>query len=175
MFFPSSYSFPPVPNDTSTFVSQNLTTQPTFFGCNLNKDDAPLVIYIANGGPPQGQPALTNQTSFFFNYTDDLLQSMLQQSFTLATQGRPKRSSNSLTDPAWPACLACAVADRARGRSGTKRAGVCVDCFERYCWTGDSVGAGSGAKSSSGHGGKVVNGFLETVMLALLALFVLVA
>ncbi|OBZ71262.1 Lysophospholipase 3 [Grifola frondosa] len=57
--FPSHYSFPPVPSSPSTLASSNLTKHPTFFGCNSNTS-APLVIYFANGGPPLGQPAITN-------------------------------------------------------------------------------------------------------------------
>ncbi|KIM35894.1 hypothetical protein M413DRAFT_32127 [Hebeloma cylindrosporum] len=171
-FYPSSYSFPPVPGNTSTYVLQNLTTRPTFFGCNGNTT-APLVIYVANGGPPQGQPILTNQSSFFFDYPEDLLQSMLQQSFTFATQGRPNSTAANAKDPEWPACLACAAADRARERSGASRSGVCVGCFERYCWEGDGAAAtGTSSKAKSGYGRNGVDGVL-VVVLGLLALLML--
>jgi hypothetical protein len=47
---------------------------------------------------------------------------------------------------------------------------MCLDCFEIYCWAGDS---GFGAKTNSGYGGRVVNGFLAAVMSSLLVLIVL--
>lgn len=126
------------------------------------------MIYVANGGPPAGQPTLTNETSFFFDYSDDLVQSMLEQSFTFATQGRP--NSTAAKDPEWPACLACAVTDRARQRSGTSRSGVCVDCFERYCWSEDGIATTAGSKAKNGYARVGVSGVLGgvAVLLALL-------
>ena len=86
---------------------------------------------------------------------------MLQQSFTFATQGRPDSTAAGAKDPEWPACLACAVADRARARSGTSRSGVCVGCFERYCW---NAGAATGAKANSGYYARMgVNGVFVAI------------
>jgi lysophospholipase len=95
---------------------------------------------------------------------------MLQQSFTFATQGKP--NATAVKDPEWPACLACAVADRARARSGTSRSGVCVGCFERYCWGADGAAATAGSKANSGYGRVGVSGVLVgvSVLLALLML-----
>jgi len=91
---------------------------------------------------------------------------MLQQSFTFATQGKPNSTAAGAKDPEWPACLACAVADRARARSGTSRSGVCVGCFERYCW-GPNGFAATGAKANSGHARMGVDGVFVAVSVLL--------
>ncbi|KIJ59975.1 hypothetical protein HYDPIDRAFT_117882 [Hydnomerulius pinastri MD-312] len=135
--FPESYTFPPVPLTIADFIAQNLSTSPTFFGCD-SSDSTPFIIYLANGGPPHdGEPALTNITASQLPLSQ--LQPILDQSFVIATQGRPA-TLNEVTDPEWPACLACAVVDRARVKVGAERTGVCASCFDRYCWNGSKLG-----------------------------------
>ncbi|KAF7291014.1 Lysophospholipase [Mycena chlorophos] len=135
-FQPGLATFPVVPNSTDVFLAQNLTSKPTFFGCTSTAaKTGPLLVYIANGAPPRdGAAPLTNTTTDQSIYTTDELQGMLDQTFVVATQGA--EVGDSLEDPEWPACLACAVVDRARNREGTRRSGVCQTCFERYCWGG---------------------------------------
>ncbi|EJF58748.1 FabD/lysophospholipase-like protein, partial [Dichomitus squalens LYAD-421 SS1] len=100
--FPGTYFFPPVPNTTDVYLSQNLTRRPTFFGCNSSAaSDEPFVIYIANGGPPLGQAPVTNTPTFQLEYSNGELGAMLDQTFGMATG--PEK------DPDWPACLACAM------------------------------------------------------------------
>src|ERR1700761_1788357 len=108
--FPSYYSFPAVPLNTSTILEEGLATRPAFFGCDATADE-PLVIYIANGAPPPGQPAITNFTSFDFDFTLAQAQAIMGQGFTFATQGIA--NGMAAWDADWPACLACAVTDRA--------------------------------------------------------------
>ncbi|EIW74777.1 lysophospholipase [Coniophora puteana RWD-64-598 SS2] len=135
--FPSAYSFPPVPTTAAEFTSQNLTTRPTFFGCTTTPANlsTPLVVYLANGGPPHdGAAPVTNTSTYQLSYEDSEVQAMLDQTFVLATQGYPASAGETM-DPEWPACLACAVVDRARERVGTARSGVCESCLERYCWS----------------------------------------
>lgn len=142
--FPTAYSFPPVPTNVSEFIAQNLSTRPTFFGCDSNTE-APLIIYLANGGPPRnGETPLTNVAPN--NVTTAQLQAFLDQTYTIATQGNPANASSSI-DLEWPACLACGIVDRARNRTGVERSGICSSCFERYCWNGSTYGleATSGA------------------------------
>ena len=135
--YSSTYSFPPVPTDSATFISQGLNKRPTFFGCDTTmSSDAPLVIYIANGGPPLGQLPLTNTTTFQMQYPRALVEAMLDQVFDVATQGIPTRAGaphqhhggteKEGKDPLWPVCLACAVVDRSRRTLGVRRTGVCV-------------------------------------------------
>lgn len=151
MLLSSAYSFPPVPTSLSEFTAQNLSTRPTFFGCNTTSSNAstPLVIYLANGGPPHnGQAPLTNTSTSQISYEPSQIQGMLDQTFIIATQGYPANSSTP-TDPQWPACLACAVVDRARERAGEARSGVCESCFARYCWDGSTLAAATSPTSGS--------------------------
>ncbi|CDO76326.1 hypothetical protein BN946_scf184414.g8 [Trametes cinnabarina] len=132
------YSFPPVPTTQDEFLAHNLTRQPTFFGCDSSaSSDEPFVIYLANGGAPLGEAPLTNTSTGKLAYTAEEAQAFLDQVHTIATQGISLSASdgNVVKDPEWPACLACAVVDRSRRRLGFSRAGVCVACFERYCWS----------------------------------------
>lgn len=144
MLFPSAYNFPPVPNTSAIFVSSSLTTQPTFFGCNTNTS-TPLIIYLANGGPPKNALShpLTNTSTDQLAYTPDQLQGMLDQTWTIATQGL---SNSSEADPIWPVCLACAIVDHVRHQMGASREGACTICFEKYCWsdeqTSDAIPSG---------------------------------
>ncbi|KIY44728.1 lysophospholipase [Fistulina hepatica ATCC 64428] len=146
-YYSDTYAFPPVPTSADIIVAENLTTRPTFFGCDSDVD-VPLVIYIANGGPPRdGSTPATNTTTGDNVYSTDELVTMLDQSFTVATQGYPA-DADELVDLDWAACLACAIVDRARARgeveesrrSGlirrtTQRSGICSTCFDRYCWS----------------------------------------
>ena len=133
-YFPGTYSFPPVPPDNSTWLSEGLTKRPTFFGCNSSAaPGAPLVIYLGNGGPPLGETvAYTNTSTMQLSYSADELQAMLSQTFDIATQGIPL--NGTLKDLAWPVCLACAVVDRARENAAIPRSGTCESCMARYCW-----------------------------------------
>ncbi|KAI0759249.1 lysophospholipase [Trametes elegans] len=134
----SAYSFPPVPPTQSEFLSQNLTTRPTFFGCNSAASSGdPLVIYLANGGAPLGETPLTNKPTTQLSYTSDAVQAILDQVFDVATQGIPISGANGAEekDPDWPVCLACAVVDRSRRELGIARSGVCATCLDRYCWS----------------------------------------
>ena len=132
--FPKAYSFPHIPKSPSVFVSEGLVKRPTFFGCNTGLfSDAPLVIYLANGAPPLGQPPLTNTTTFQSTYTPAQIQGMLNQVYDVATQGIPGHKTEK--DPEWPVCLACAVVDRARERLWVPRSGACASCLARYCWS----------------------------------------
>lgn len=130
-FFPSAYSFPQVPTDINTFVEQNLTHHPTFFGCNESAP-VPLLIYIANGAAPPGLPQITNVSTDQTSFTPGNAQAVLDEMFVIATQGFPNGSQTS--DSEWPACLACAVVDRVRAKQNIERSGICSDCFNRYCW-----------------------------------------
>lgn len=88
------------------------------------------MIYLANGGAPLGQVAVTNTSTFQDTFTPGQIQAMLDQTFDIATQGIPIGLSK---DPEWPVCLACAVVDRARARAGEARTGACASCLSRYC------------------------------------------
>ncbi|KAI0074741.1 hypothetical protein K474DRAFT_1508583 [Panus rudis PR-1116 ss-1] len=142
--FPQNYSFPIVPNDTSTFLSLNLTRRPTFFGCNVTATNSsaipPLIIYIANGGPPLGQSPVTNTPTLKLSYTSSLIDAMLAQTLDIATQGIPIQNTNGTRskDPAWPVCLACGIVERSRAKgfpSPVPRSPTCQSCLQRYCFS----------------------------------------
>lgn len=136
--FPGVYDFPAVPSTPAAFIAAGLTTRPAFFGCN-GTTTAPLVIYLANGGPPRSSSAFVTNTSTLQDiYLAPQLQTMLDQTWDIATQGLSASSSGDV-DPSWPACLACAMVDRARDRSGITRSGTCASCFDRYCWSEDTT------------------------------------
>ncbi|KZT18493.1 FabD/lysophospholipase-like protein [Neolentinus lepideus HHB14362 ss-1] len=128
--FPDAYTFPPIPLNTSTFIAKNLTRRPTFFGCDT--PETPLIVYIANGGPPAGQPAVTNTSDD--TWTPQLIEAFLDQTFDVATQGITNGTVGA-RDTEWGSCVACAVVDRERYRQGIARSGVCETCLARYCWS----------------------------------------
>ncbi|KAH7915065.1 lysophospholipase catalytic domain-containing protein [Hygrophoropsis aurantiaca] len=168
--FPTAYNFPPVPTNTSEFIAQNLSTRPTFFGCDTTSTDdsiTPLIIYLANGGPPRnGQTPLTNQQPGNVSIAET--QAILDQVYDIAMQGYPT-DATEVNDPEWPACLACAVVDRARERLGTARSGICETCMDRYCWNGSTEGlvattSGAAATASMGVWGLIGAGFLMVLV-----------
>ena len=143
--YPKSYTFPPVPKRATTFTSEGLSERPTFFGCN-SSPHIPLIIYLANGAPPLGQPSYTNTSTGQYAYQPTQIQTMMEQAFDMATQGIPQAvqlgphpgkgvAVKYQKDPEWPVCLACGVVDRSRAKLGIPRSGVCKQCLERYCWS----------------------------------------
>ncbi|KAF8587110.1 lysophospholipase [Ramaria rubella] len=125
--FGAVYPFPSIPSSPTIFVSQNLTRRPTFFGCH--EEGVPLVIYIANGGPPaNGEAPVTNTSTLQTTFTSDEVRAFIDQAFDIATQGIGGQGAN------WGTCLACGVTERARVRARLPRDAVCTDCLQRYCW-----------------------------------------
>lgn len=118
--------FPQIP-DQPTMVLQNLTKQPTFFGCN-DSAPTPLVLYLPNA-------PWSAYSNFSFEkpaFTDIQFQSTVDNAFNVATYG------NGTVDPEWPQCLACAVIRGAMARSGQQMPDQCTQCFQRHCWNGTS-------------------------------------
>ncbi|CUM63410.1 uncharacterized protein PRCAT00000985001 [Priceomyces carsonii] len=131
--FGSSVVFPYVPDATS-FLEQNLTARPTFFGCDasnltdLKKDGVipPLVIYIAN----RPYEFYSNVSTYKLTFTDEEKKGMIQNGFDIATR------LNNTIDHEWAACVGCAVVRREEERRGIKQTSQCQQCFKRYCWDG---------------------------------------
>ncbi|KAG7844883.1 hypothetical protein KL941_003623 [Ogataea angusta] len=129
-------AFPYVP-DQATFLNQNLTAKPAFFGCyasNLTDlmDEVesdyvpPLIIYIAN----RPYSYYTNTSTYQMSYTDDEKLGFLQNGFEVTTR-------NNLTiDEEFRACIGCAVLQRSRERLGYSLGDQCQKCFDTYCWDG---------------------------------------
>jgi hypothetical protein len=130
--FPGAYKFPQIPQTQAEFVAQNLTTQPTFFGCD-EEQDVPLILYFANGAPPPGKPPITNASTGQLSFPDlGLVQAIIDQAGEIVSRGRPQ--NGEARDGLFPVCVACALADRERSRLGMKRDRQCDVCFDRYCY-----------------------------------------
>jgi lysophospholipase len=125
---PGAYKFPKIPQTQAEFLAQNLTTRPTFFGCDEDQD-VPMILYFPNGAPPPITNASTNQLSF----PDlGLVQAIIDQSGEIVSRGRPQNGEGR--DGLFPVCVACALADREISRLGLKRDAQCETCFQRYCY-----------------------------------------
>ncbi|KAJ7184494.1 lysophospholipase [Mycena filopes] len=130
--FPDAYSFPKIPQTQAEFAAQNLTTQPTFFGCD-EAQNVPIILYFANGGPPPGKPPITNASTNQLSFSDlGLVQAILDQAGETVARGRPQNGEER--DGLFPVCVACALADRERSRLGMQRDAQCDVCFDRYCY-----------------------------------------
>lgn len=121
--------FPPVP-DANTFINKNLSSRPSFFGCDAanftTSSIPPLVVYIPNAP----YTAFSNVSTFEPSYPLSQRDEIILNGYNGATQG------NGSLDSQWPACVGCAVISRSLWRTGTAVPQVCRDCFSRYCWDG---------------------------------------
>ncbi|KAJ7253343.1 lysophospholipase [Mycena haematopus] len=130
--FPGAYTFPQIPQTSAEFVAQNLTTQPTFFGCDED-NDVPMILYFANGAPPLGMPPITNASTSQLSFPNlALVQAIIDQAGEIVSRGRPQKGETR--DNMFPVCVACALAERERSRLRMKRDYQCDVCFERYCY-----------------------------------------
>ncbi|KAJ7184570.1 lysophospholipase [Mycena filopes] len=151
--FPGAYSFPQIPATQAEFLAQNLTTRPTFFGCD-EAQDVPMILYFANGAPlPGEQQAITNASTSQLSFPDlALVQAIIDQAGESVARGRPR--DGEARDALFPVCVACALVDRERSRVGMERDKVCEGCFERYCYRppgylGSSANVAAAAASNS--------------------------
>ncbi|OLL23348.1 Lysophospholipase 2 [Neolecta irregularis DAH-3] len=109
--------FPVIP-DTDTFLSQNLTSRPTLFGCH--SQEGPLIVYIANM-PYSFDSAVTSaKLAFSDNDRDAMIEN-----------GRKVMTKDD--DEVWAKCLACAISKRTAEREGKTLEG-CEECWKEYCW-----------------------------------------
>lgn len=133
--------FPYVP-DVNSFRNLNLTSRPTFFGCDarnlsslMNEDapsdysvfDSPLIIYTAN----RPFSYFSNVTTFTLSYSNEERNSIIRNGYETAS-----RLNNTLDDE-WQACVGCAIIRRYQERNEIEQTEQCQRCFERYCWNGD--------------------------------------
>lgn len=125
--------FPYVP-DQNSFLKLNLTSRPTFFGCNAsnltaltpNVFDVPLIIYIAN----KPYSFASNTSTFKLLYSMSNRNSMITNGFEIASM------LNGALDEEWKACVGCAIIRREQEKMGLEQTEQCRLCFERYCWNG---------------------------------------
>lgn len=125
-------SFPSVPGP-DTFLALGLNQRPTFFGCDGRNHSGtgpppPLVVYLPN--TPFSY--YTNTSTFQLKYEDAEVDGFVQNGREQIEQGGED----------WSECLACAIIQRARERSGDVVGygdGRCEECFQSYCWNGTVV------------------------------------
>lgn len=132
--------FPHVP-DVNTFLNLNLTTRPTFFGCDAknltsllpdtsDKDsvfDSPLVVYTAN----RPFSYWSNTSTYKLDYEDKEKKGIIQNGYEAASR------LNRTLDDEWAACVGCAIIRREQERNGIEQSDQCKSCFDKYCWNGD--------------------------------------
>jgi lysophospholipase len=125
--------FPDVP-DVNTFVNLGLNLRPTFFGCDganisASRPDSaipPLIVYMPNSP----WTWYSNVSTFTMSYSDEERDNMIQNGFSIASQG------NATFDSNWPACIGCAIVYRQLERTGVAQSEQCKQCFNDYCWNG---------------------------------------
>lgn len=126
---------PYIPGE-STFGYFNLTAKPTFFGCDaknltdLSKDGVvpPIVVYIAN----RPFEFYSNTSTTKLTYTDQEKKGMITNGFDVASQ------LNGTFGEDLRACIGCAMIRREQERQGIEQSDQCKQCFENYCWDGQT-------------------------------------
>lgn len=106
-------------------VNQNLTRQPTFFGCN--DSSVPLLLYLPNSP----WTAYSNYSKHKSSFADAELDLIFDNSYQLATYG------NGSIDAQWPVCLACATIRGSMHRLAMDQPEACKRCFDLHCWSGE--------------------------------------
>ncbi|KAJ3553109.1 hypothetical protein NP233_g12725 [Leucocoprinus birnbaumii] len=131
----SHQPFPPIPATADDFVSTGVNARPTFFGCDPSTPtEYPLVIYLPNTPPINGDHPITNTATFQLSYTLKFTQLFLDATQKLMIEGFTPNSNDP--DPNFGACLQCAAFDRARMKLSPPpaRSDICTRCFKQYCY-----------------------------------------
>jgi len=132
----SHQQFPPIPASAADFLSTGVNQRPTFFGCDpaLNPPEFPLVIYLPNSPPINGEDPVTNSDTFKLSYTEKFTTLFLDQAHNNTIGGFTPNST--APDPNWGKCLQCAAIDRARYKVTpvVQRSSTCSACFSQYCF-----------------------------------------
>lgn len=123
--------FPSIPSN-STFLSQNLTTRPVFFGCNTTslktyKDSdrlSPVIVYV----PMSDISYPTNFSTGKLSYTNEEQERSITNGFNMMTR------SNGTLDDNWDKCLGCASLLREFQRRDADVPNDCEQCFSDYCY-----------------------------------------
>lgn len=131
--------FPYVP-DAESMINLNLTSRPTFFGCDAHNlsslvdqtsspqsiFEIPLVVYTAN----RPFSYYSNTSTFDLDYKDYERDGMIKNGFEIASR------LNHTLDDEWAACVGCAIIRREQERQGLNQTEQCQKCFQKYCWDG---------------------------------------
>jgi len=133
----SHQQFPPIPENDTDFVNFGVRGRPTFFGCNPTQPtnpEWPLVIYLPNSPPINGDNPASNAGTFQLKYSPLHTRTFLDQVHTNTISGFTPNSNSP--DPNWGKCLQCAAVDRARMQlsPAVARSAICTSCFNQYCY-----------------------------------------
>ncbi|KAH3675644.1 hypothetical protein WICMUC_002561 [Wickerhamomyces mucosus] len=123
-------SFPYVP-DVNTFISHNLTTKPTFFGCYASNLTSlaripPLVVYVPN----IPYTYWTNTSTFKMSYSQQEKEAIVQNGYEVSSR------YNLTIDSDWQKCVSCAIIQRQLEHTNATQPDECKECFDNYCWDG---------------------------------------
>ncbi|RDB16981.1 Lysophospholipase 1 [Hypsizygus marmoreus] len=135
----SHQQFPPIPQTPDAFIQTGVNSRPTFFGCDPKQSppEYPLVIYLPNSPPINGDDPVTNTQTFTLTYTRKHVSLFLSQVHNNIISGFTPNANTP--DPNFGTCLQCAAIDRARLKVNTTsspipRSAICTQCFQQYCY-----------------------------------------
>lgn len=123
--------FPQIP-DNATFLSDNLTTKPVFFGCNItnlktfdNSDRySPVIVYV----PMYNISYVSNFSTGKLIYTKEESFGTVNNAYNMMTR------TNLTQDEDWGKCLGCVSILRELQRLNETIPGDCQKCFSNYCY-----------------------------------------
>ncbi|KAG5650185.1 hypothetical protein H0H81_000391, partial [Sphagnurus paluster] len=110
----SHQQFPPIPPTVEGFIDAGVNARPTFFGCDPKRSppEFPLVVYLPNAPPINGDDPVTNTATFQLSYTRKHQELFFSQVYNNTLSGFTPNANTP--DPNFGTCLQCAVIDRAR-------------------------------------------------------------
>ncbi|KAJ7757213.1 FabD/lysophospholipase-like protein [Mycena maculata] len=121
MAIANNVPFPKLPN-VNTFLINNYTLAPVFFGCN--EPEVPLVLFVADAP----YSAYSNATTVVATGPSEAqIQILLQNTLDIVSQ----------SNTTWAQCIACGSILRSLERLGQPIPDQCTLCFERHCWQGE--------------------------------------
>ncbi|KAL0581866.1 hypothetical protein V5O48_000234 [Marasmius crinis-equi] len=132
---PSHQSFPPIPPDAQTWIDTGIRSRPTFFGCDpAQPPEYPLMIYLPNAPPLNGDNPVANTATFRLTYTLKHSNLMFDQVYKNTISGFVPNTNDA--DSEFGKCLQCAAIDRARLKvqPTIPRSDICTKCFKQYCF-----------------------------------------
>ncbi|KAJ7740533.1 FabD/lysophospholipase-like protein [Mycena metata] len=120
MAIANNVPFPKLP-DINTFLINNYTLAPVFFGCN--EPEVPLVLFVADAP----YSAYSNATTVVATGpSEDQIQILLQNTLDIVAQ----------SNTTWAQCIACGSILRSLERLGQPIPDQCKLCFAEHCWQG---------------------------------------
>ncbi|KAJ7476383.1 FabD/lysophospholipase-like protein [Mycena galericulata] len=121
MAIANNVPFPKLP-DVNTFLINNYTLAPVFFGCN--EPEVPLVLFVADAP----YSAYSNVTTVVATGPSEAqIQILLQNTLDIVSQ----------SNTTWAQCIACGSILRSLERLGQPIPDQCMLCFEQHCWQGE--------------------------------------